>query len=67
MKRVRGVRDAHFSYEQGLGHVTYDLRVTAPTTFIATLRELTGFAATVRVGPNGDTVGSTQEPEEIER
>lgn len=49
VKRVEGVEDATFSFERGEGQVTYDPTRTNPETFIAELKRMTGYVATVRV------------------
>lgn len=67
MKRVRGVADAHFSYERRVGRVTYDPRVTAPVAFITALRAMTGFEASVLTGAAVDAVGAGHEQEEKDK
>jgi len=47
VKRVPGVVDARFSYEEGSGVVTYDAGETDPDAFIAELADKTGFIARV--------------------
>jgi len=55
VKRVSGVMDASFSYEEGSGSVTFDEEETDPAAFIAELADKTGFVARVVGGDNTST------------
>lgn len=54
MKRVPGVIEARFSYEEGAGVVTFDPEVTTPDAFIRELQEKTGFIASVAAASQPD-------------
>lgn len=44
---MEGVRDAHFSYDEGTGEVTFDATRTSPEEFLEQLSTMTGFEARV--------------------
>lgn len=61
MRRVPGVLDARFSYEEGSGVVTYDADQTDPETFLAELTEMTGFRARVVNSAASPPVGNGED------
>ena len=54
VKRVPGVLEASFSYEEGSGVVTFDPERTDPETFIAELKDKTGFLGSVSDETDGE-------------
>ena len=46
--------ESEFSYEEGSGVVTYDPDLTDPETFIAELKDKTGFLGSVRDDSDGE-------------
>jgi len=48
VKRVEGVQEASFSYDEAAGYVTYDTTVTSLEHIVAELERLTDFSATRR-------------------
>ena len=54
VNRVPSVIESEFSYEEGSGVVTYDPDLTDPETFIAELKDKTGFLGSVRDDSDGE-------------
>ena len=61
VERVKGVREAEFSYERAEGFVTFDTTQTTPEAFIGELERMTDYSAKLRpvAGGPSESVAET--------
>lgn len=60
VERVKGVREAEFSYERAEGFVTFDTTQTTPEAFIAELERMTDYSATLRPVEGGSSESAAE-------